>query len=155
MKDSLEDLREFHRKIGATVAEKPTRPTIDHRFSRVVSIVTNAATTIIHEHEAMRTGTSPDGPGLAILRVRLMVEELMETVQAMYHNDMVGFADGLADLQYVVKGTAVAYGIPLDAVHKVVHASNMSKTGQDEHSKGGKGKGYVDPFPEINRLVNG
>ena len=37
----------------------------------------------------------------------------------------------LADLQYVVSGFAVTFGLPLDLAVNRVHASNMSKLGND------------------------
>jgi predicted HAD superfamily Cof-like phosphohydrolase len=37
----------------------------------------------------------------------------------------------LADLVYVVIGTAIQYGIPFDAVFAEVHRANMSKLGPD------------------------
>lgn len=63
----------------------------------------------------------------AILGAALMLEELGETMEAMARGDVVGTADGLADLQYVACWTAHAHGIPLDAVHQVVHGANMMK----------------------------
>lgn len=54
------------------------------------------------------------GPGLALLRTRLAVEELAETVVALHERDLVEVADGLADLLYVVAGAAAAYGAELD-----------------------------------------
>jgi predicted HAD superfamily Cof-like phosphohydrolase len=64
-------------------------------------------------------------------RSSLMREELEELLEAMNNHDLVGMADGLADLLYVVFGTAVAYGIPIDHVFIEVHRSNMSKLGAD------------------------
>jgi predicted HAD superfamily Cof-like phosphohydrolase len=61
------------------------------------------------------------------LRVRLMREELQETVKAMWDEDMVEIADGLADLLYVTIGTALEYGIDLDPIFEEVHRSNMAK----------------------------
>lgn len=63
----------------------------------------------------------------ALLRTRLIMEETRETLEALYEGNVVGFADGIADLIYVVIGTAVAYGIPLPEVWKIVQASNMAK----------------------------
>ena len=37
----------------------------------------------------------------------------------------------LADLLYVIYGTAVSFGLPLDEVFDRVHKSNMSKLGDD------------------------
>jgi len=80
-----------------------------------------------------------------------MEEELRELLQAMASEDIVAIADGLADLLYVVFGTAAAYGIPMDDVFAEVHASNMSKLGTDgkpiigEHGKRLKGPLYRPP----------
>ena len=40
--------------------------------------------------------------------------------------DLIGIADALADIVYVVYGTALTYGIDLDSVLREVHRSNMS-----------------------------
>jgi NTP pyrophosphatase (non-canonical NTP hydrolase) len=68
------------------------------------------------------------------LRISLMEEELLgdgELVDSMKNGDMVGIADGLADLLYVVFGTASAYGINMQAVFDEVQRSNMSKIPED------------------------
>jgi predicted HAD superfamily Cof-like phosphohydrolase len=68
---------------------------------------------------------------LASLRVALLEEEVGEFVAASEKCDLVGIADALADIVYVVYGTALTYGIDLDAVLREVHRSNMSKLGND------------------------
>jgi len=76
---------------------------------------------------------------LAISRLRLISEELGELVEAIDTSDVSGMipvADALADLLYVVFGTAIAFGIPIDEVFRQVHASNMTKKGG--HMEGGK-----------------
>ena len=45
--------------------------------------------------------------------------------------DLVAIADALADIVYVIYGTALTYGIDLDSVLREVHRSNMSKLGGD------------------------
>lgn len=42
--------------------------------------------------------------------------------------DLVGVADALADLIYVIEGTNLEFGIDGKAVFDVVHAANMQKT---------------------------
>jgi predicted HAD superfamily Cof-like phosphohydrolase len=80
-----------------------------------------------------------------------MTEELRELLEAMRAEDVTEIADGLADLLYVVFGTAVAYGIPMDGVFAEVHRSNMTKLGSDgkpvigAEGKRLKGPGYVPP----------
>ena len=68
---------------------------------------------------------------LARLRVALLEEEVGEFVAASEGSDLVGIADALADIVYVAYGTALTYGIDLDAVLHEVHRSNMSKLGSD------------------------
>jgi predicted HAD superfamily Cof-like phosphohydrolase len=71
------------------------------------------------------------GDGLAKLRVALLEEETGEFVAASERGDLIGIADALADIVYVAWGTALTYGIDLDAVLREVHRSNMSKLGRD------------------------
>lgn len=61
------------------------------------------------------------------LRISLLEEEVSELVTATHARDLVGIADALADITYVVYGTALTYGIDLDCVLSEVHRSNMSK----------------------------
>jgi predicted HAD superfamily Cof-like phosphohydrolase len=74
-------------------------------------------------------------------RRRLHDEEREELHAAMMAGDLVGVADGLADLVYVLYGTALHYGIDLDAVIAEVHRSNMTKTAPE----GGVGKVVKGP----------
>lgn len=73
-----------------------------------------------------------------VLRMRLITEEFAELVIAIHEGDLVKVADALADLDYVVTGTAVAFGIPHEVVFREVHRSNMTKPKLDENDKGGK-----------------
>jgi predicted HAD superfamily Cof-like phosphohydrolase len=68
---------------------------------------------------------------LTRLRVELLEEEVGEFVAASGKRDLVGIADALADIIYVVYGTALTYGIDLDPVLSEVHRSNMSKLDSD------------------------
>lgn len=61
------------------------------------------------------------------LRKTLITEEYKEVIEAMEGQDLSHIAKELADLAYVVYGTAAQMGIDLDAVFAAVHKSNMSK----------------------------
>ncbi|MCB9710942.1 MAG: MazG nucleotide pyrophosphohydrolase domain-containing protein [Nitrospirales bacterium] len=63
------------------------------------------------------------------LRVRLIQEEFEELQEAMQDKELPDIAKELADLLYVVYGTAVSLGIDMEPVFKEVHRSNMSKVG--------------------------
>jgi len=70
------------------------------------------------------------------LRTRLIQEEFEELQQAMAQDDLHGVAKELADLLYVVYGTAVSCGIDMEPVFREVHRSNMSKVGGHKRADG-------------------
>ena len=78
-------------------------------------------------HVAERPGV-PD-PKTTVLRERLIQEEFDELKEAMKAENLPGIAKELADLLYVVYGTAVSYGIDMAPVFREVQRSNMSKVG--------------------------
>lgn len=61
------------------------------------------------------------------LQQRLLLEEYLEWLQAVSERDMVEVADALADMVYIIVGTALEFGIPLDRVWDEVQRSNMAK----------------------------
>lgn len=63
----------------------------------------------------------------AELYKNLIVEEFHETIEAFAYKDIVGVADGLADMVWVIMGLASSLDIPFDKVWEEVRASNMSK----------------------------
>lgn len=69
------------------------------------------------------------------LRWNLLQEEVDELLLAMKNGDVVEVADALADILYVTHGTALHYGIDLDAVFEEVHRSNMTKTYDPSRAK--------------------
>ena len=88
---------------------------------------------------------------LAALRNALLKEESAELITACEQRDLVAIADGIADVLYVVFGTAVTYGLDAASLVREVHRSNMSKLGPDglpilrEDGKVIKGPNYSRP----------
>lgn len=82
-----------------------------------------------HRAFGQRIGEKPELPDSAerTLRMKLLAEEMYEYTVAENENDLVEIADALADIIYIACGTAVSYGIPLDAIFEEVHSSNMAK----------------------------
>jgi predicted HAD superfamily Cof-like phosphohydrolase len=67
-------------------------------------------------------------PERIMLRRNLIDEEVnKELLPAIDRNDLPAIADGLADAIYVIVGTALEYGIPLDRVWEAVQRANMAK----------------------------
>lgn len=92
------------------------------------------------------------------LRWDLLEEELDELNDAYDDGDLVGIADAIGDAIYILLGTAVEHGIPIDEVFDEIHRSNMSKLDEDgkpiyrEDGKVLKGPNYIKP--DIARILN-
>lgn len=68
------------------------------------------------------------------LRVALIAEELRELEAAIGDKDIVEVADALCDIQYVLAGAILEFGLAdkFDALFKEVQRSNMSKACSSE-----------------------
>lgn len=117
--DGWVDADEFLETFGYRVKRKPSAPS---------DMVREFHDTFGHP-VADAPGPIPDDR--AWLRYDLIAEELGELFQAITDGDMVEIADALTDLKYVVEGASLEWGIPLDDCLSEVHASNMSKLGED------------------------
>lgn len=84
-----------------------------------------------HKEFDIHVSESPSVPDkkTVALRVRLIQEEFDELTEAMNAENLPCIAKELADLLYVVYGTAVSYGIDVEPVFREVQRSNMSKAG--------------------------
>lgn len=83
-----------------------------------------------------------------VFRLYLIMEEFGELMLAMSSCDEAAVLDGLADLAYVVIGTAVQFDLPLGEAFDEVHRSNMTKDSAKEcrgESGNGKGPSYSPP----------
>lgn len=67
------------------------------------------------------------------LRINLLQEELDELKEALEQNDIVEVLDALTDIQYVLEGAYLAFGLHhvKAAAFEEVQRSNMSKLGAD------------------------
>ncbi len=63
------------------------------------------------------------------LRVSLIAEELKELEEAIQNKDLVEIADALCDIQYVLSGAVLEFGLKnkFNALFEEVQRSNMSK----------------------------
>jgi len=101
-------------------------------------------------------GTKPHIPNRKnrTLRHELITEEVDELLLALYNDDLVKIADGIADSIFVLLGTAVTYGIDIRPVWEEVHRTNMAKkTGPiREDGKRLKPEGWTPP--DIKRIID-
>ncbi len=100
-----------------------------------------------HAKFGVPDSVTPDISQHRELRLRLIDEEFRELRLALDANDVVEVSDALADLLYVVIGSGLQWGIPLDRVLAEVHRSNMTKEGGGKRADGKilKGPGYEPP----------
>lgn len=68
------------------------------------------------------------------LRVALIAEELKELQEAIENKDIVEIADALCDIQYVLSGAVLEFGLKdkFNALFEEVQRSNMSKACKTE-----------------------
>jgi predicted HAD superfamily Cof-like phosphohydrolase len=109
-----------------------------------------------HETYGLPVKPSPDisDEKTNALRINLLAEELDELKEALEAGDMVEVLDALTDLQYVLDGTYLSFGMQSlkTPAFEEVQRSNMSKLGADgkpivrpEDGKILKGPDYFKP----------
>ena len=95
------------------------------------------------------------------LRINLIAEELEELQEALEEGDLVETLDALIDLQYVLDGAFLSFGMGhlKTPAFNEVHSSNMSKLGEDgkpivrpEDGKILKGPNYFKP--DVSQFIN-
>jgi len=122
------------RDIGST--SRKTAATAVAQQVSILARLSPAAHAVMAFHAAFnlprRAWPSADiDTDLVELRIRLLIEEVGEFATAARAGDLVALADALGDIVYVAYGTAVSYGVDLDAVLAEVHRANMSKLDAD------------------------
>lgn len=111
MTDSQALVREFHEASGQEVRDVPSMPSDETRLLRGKLIL----------EETLEV--------FAALGLRLVMNGSSRRLELIHagHPDMEGVAHELADLKYVVDGTAVSFGVQLGPVTEEVHRAKMAK----------------------------
>jgi hypothetical protein len=96
-------------------------------------------------------------PEVQELACALVEEESAELRSAIEANDLVGVADAIGDLLFVVYGTGLVFGVPIQEVFAEVCRSNLTKVGPNgevpRRSDGKTMKGSWFEPPEIKRIL--
>lgn len=111
---------------------------------------------IFHETYGLPVKDTPDisDEKTNKLRINLLAEEIEELEEALEAGDMVEVLDALTDIQYVLDGAYLSFGLQdvKMAAFEEVQRSNMSKLGKDgkpivreEDGKILKGPDYFKP----------
>ena len=117
-----------------------------------------------HETYGLPVKPSPDisDAKTNALRINLLAEELEELREALAAGDIVEVLDALTDLQYVLDGAYLSFGLHSvkEAAFAEVQRSNMSKLGEDgkpirRESDGKILKGPNFFEPDLSQFVKG
>ena len=118
---------------------------------------------IFHETYGLPVKDAPDisDEKTNKLRINLLAEEVEELQEALEAGDLVEVLDALTDIQYVLDGAYLSFGLHdvKMAAFEEVQRSNMSKLGEDgkpivreEDGKILKGPNYFKP--DIAQFIN-
>jgi len=118
---------------------------------------------IFHETYGLPVKGTPDisDPKTNALRVNLLEEEVQELKDALAAGDMVEVLDALTDIQYVLDGAYLSFGLShlKETAFAEVQRSNMSKLGEDgnpirRESDGKVMKGPNYSAPDLKQFLN-
>ena len=141
-------VRTFHEFFECPIAEAPTSDVShmsDERIGLRLGLIIEEVRELlqdgfgIHVEYNFQTEGQPD------------TDDVVEAVRGSYHRDVVEAVDALGDISYVCDGFALEMGVNLDEVVDEIHASNMTKLGEDgkpiyrSDGKVLKGPNYLKP----------
>lgn len=131
-------VRQFHVTYGHPVSQELTKNTAFYRRLRVQLVLNELAELaqalgVPIELEVKPVADNGDPLDKDVMN-GMRKREWVAPVELCYSDanvDIVETADALADLDYVIQGANLTFGIPAGLVMYEVHASNMSKLGPD------------------------
>jgi predicted HAD superfamily Cof-like phosphohydrolase len=113
-------LREFHKLIGAPVLETPQTPEQDRVRLRMRMLLEETIECLDACFIAEQ---------VTIYQVKKLIEEFISKNEVSV--SLENLADGLGDVDYIVEGTRLEFGIDGEPIADAIHASNMAKVGPD------------------------
>lgn len=143
MQTELDAVRAFHEAMDVSHCQ----PMCDTKLPDLAAI----AHQLLQRSKALESKVG-DEDG-RYLRAHLMTEELGELLEAMAAGDLVATLDALADLTYVVFGTAVMFNLPLSAAFAEVHCSNMTKERKADDPGRIRDKGSTYRPPNLEKVL--
>lgn len=142
----------FHVKMDVNYFADVTKP-----FDSEVDFVTlqNSAA-MLHTYAKAMLARYLETKDVRLLRNHLIAEEFAEFIDAILKRDEVEALDALADLMYVIIGTAISLQLPLPEAFVEVHCSNMTKERQVTDPEGGRvrQKGPNYKAPDLRRVLD-
>ena len=119
-------VKSFHYRMGISARQEMSTDT-EEQFKGANEAMRYVLATMKSASQLIETQGMLGVADARWLRAHLILEECAEMLDAMFSGDKVEALDGAADLIYVVVGTAVQFGWPLEEACAEVHRSNMTK----------------------------
>tara|TARA_Y100000310_G_scaffold344774_1_gene459401 strand:- start:6339 stop:6818 length:480 start_codon:yes stop_codon:yes gene_type:complete len=146
----------FHNAFNLPVNIKPKLPEIESDMTEAIEEEFNRTISrLVTLIDKLKRGNTTDNSRLR--RIRIVVEEFTEYLEAEKKNDLIEIADALIDLEYVIHGTHLEYGLPYFALFYVVHEANMAKLEDGKPIKDLGGK-IIKPLnwkkPNIKEVID-
>ena len=153
VQQGVNDVRAFHEKHKFTI-NKPmaTLPITDAAKDNAakLKLIGHQLTWMAAHLEQIAKARFDD----RVLRCHLMLEELGEAIIGISTRNETEALDGLADLLYVVFGTAVAFDLPLAEAFREVQRSNMTKATRAAGDLRLRDKGASYEPPNLGKIMS-
>lgn len=111
-------VREFHQAFGVPVLDRPQVPTRERRQLRC-KLVMEEALEFLEAH----------GCPVASLGIDKLIAQSIEQMGEAGEFDMEAAVDALGDVDYVVEGSRLEYGVDGGPIADEIQRSNMAKVG--------------------------
>ena len=141
MHKAQEQVEEFHRAMNQTIGTDPDIRDAKLRASLILE-------------EALETVTAIVGSETALHMLKQVCDE-RDLDERHFEPDLVQAIDGLADILYVVYGSAVSFGIDLEPFFEEVHFSNLAKANGPVRADGKRLKPEGWRPPRIAEILTG
>jgi predicted HAD superfamily Cof-like phosphohydrolase len=140
---------EFHRMIGAPINTTPQVPSYE-RISLRLKLIAEEVFELIEAVRVSRRWRSKNASSRFLLAsIRTDVFNVIECINQDRDTelDLPAFADALADIDYVVEGARLEFGINGSPIADEVHRANMAKVGGPKRADGKhmKPEGWTPP----------
>lgn len=139
MAKTIRHLQEFHDSMGL-----PCPPTFELPIQNATAhaVTDQVSMNLFRTADLLKTIGAANEDDVLLCRIRLIVEELGEVVEAILDNDPPeAILHEMTDLRYVVEGLVVTLGLGdvADEAFDRIHAANMSKLDDDGNPVRGPG----------------
>lgn len=145
--DTDGNVRAFHHAMGQEVRDVPSVP--DEKVVRLRArlVIEEAVSEFLEALFDINDEQDKLEGGYSFLMTRIQAELQVLIDNAPVRVNLVKVADALADADYVVAGSRLAFGINGPPIAALVHASNMAKANGPvrEDGKRGKPPGWQPP----------